>query len=42
MPHVDEFMALYNVAVGTSNYAVVHFAEITGYTAKKKSATRWL
>ena len=41
VPHVDEFMALYNAIVGLSNYAVVFFAEITGYTAKKKSATRW-
>ena len=40
-PHVDEFMGHYNAIVGTSNYAVVHFSEITGYTAKKKSATRW-
>ena len=40
-PHVDEFMGHYNSIVGTSNYAVVHFSEITGYTAKKKSATRW-
>ena len=40
-PHVDDFMGHYNAIVGTSNYAVVHFSEITGYTAKKKSATRW-
>ena len=40
-PHVDEYMGLYNACVGTSNYAVVHFAEITGYAAKKKSETRW-
>jgi hypothetical protein len=31
-PHVDEFMSMYNLIVGQSNYAVVHFAEITGYT----------
>jgi hypothetical protein len=41
VPHVEEFMNMYNAIVGTSNYAVVHFSEITGYTAKKKSATRW-
>ena len=40
-PHVDEFMGYYNACVGTSSYAVVHFREITGYSAKKKSATRW-
>ena len=40
-PHVDEFMLYYNAIVGQSSYAVVHFSEITGYTAKKKSATRW-
>jgi len=40
-PHVDEFMGYYNAIVGTSSYAVVYFREITGYTAKKKSATRW-
>jgi hypothetical protein len=40
-PHVDEFMGFYNAIVGTSSYAVVYFREITGYTAKKKSATRW-
>jgi hypothetical protein len=38
---VDEFMGYYNAIVGTSSYAVVYFREITGYTAKKKSATRW-
>ena len=41
VPHVDEFVGLYNAAVGTSNYAVVYFAEITGHTPKKKSKTRW-
>ena len=40
-PYLDEFMGLYNSIVGTSNYAVVHFKEITGYTAKKRSPTRW-
>ena len=40
-PHVDEFMGFYNSIVSTSSYAVVYFREITGYTAKKKSATRW-
>eukprot|EP00966_Prymnesium_polylepis_P326712 7382616-Prymnesium_polylepis.1 len=34
-------MGYYNACVGTSNYAVVLFAEITGYTAKSKSETRW-
>ena len=34
-------MGYYNPIVGTSNYAVVYFSEITGYTAKKKSGTRW-
>lgn len=29
-PHVDEFMGFYNLIVGTSNFAVVYFAEITG------------
>eukprot|EP00966_Prymnesium_polylepis_P277442 6410478-Prymnesium_polylepis.1 len=40
-PNVDEYMGLYNACIGTSNYAAVIFAEITGYTAKKKSETRW-
>eukprot|EP00966_Prymnesium_polylepis_P228836 5295452-Prymnesium_polylepis.1 len=40
-PHVDEFMGHYNVIVGSSNYAIVYFSEITGYNAKRKSSTRW-
>ena len=40
-PNVDEFMNLYNTCVGTSNYAKVIFAEVTGYVARRKSATRW-
>ena len=40
-PHVDEYMAMYNACVSTSNYAVVLFKEITGKTSQKRSATRW-
>ena len=40
-PNVDEFMNLYNTCVGTSNYVKVIFAEVTGYVARRKSATRW-
>ena len=40
-PNLDEFMIIYNAIVGTSNYAVVLFCEITGHTAKKRSETRW-
>ena len=39
-PHVDEFMGHYNAIVGTSNYAVVHFSEITGYTPPRRRARR--
>eukprot|EP00966_Prymnesium_polylepis_P006137 140584-Prymnesium_polylepis.1 len=39
-PHVDEFMGYYNGCVGTSNYALFLFPEITGHTAKTKSETR--
>ena len=40
-PHLDEFMGLYNVSVGLSNYAVVLFAEVTGTTPRRSSQTRW-
>ena len=40
-PVVDEFMGLYNAAVGTSNKAIVFFGQVTGHAAKRKSATRW-
>ena len=40
-PTLDEFMLLYNAAVGQSNKAIVFFKQITGYVAKRKSATRW-
>ena len=40
-PEVDEFMNMYNTCVGTSNYAKVIFADITGYVARRRSATRW-
>ena len=36
-PHVDEYMGYYNRIVGQSNYAIVHFAEITGCTPRRKS-----
>ena len=40
-PHVDEFMGMYNVIVGLSNYAKVVFAEVTGHKARRRSETRW-
>ena len=40
-PTADDFMALYNACVGTSNYAKVIFADVTGYSARRRSATRW-
>ena len=40
-PHLDEFMKLYNLVVGTSNMAIVLFYEVCATTAKRRSATRW-